>query len=189
MKKLKLNILCVLALIMSLISCSQDEVNDNETLLEANTELTARRNFSDRQRERFCDVSFLGELSFTITLVNNNGVRRTLNVSNRRSVFFEGGLGSIFYTIPSQLRRTGFYRAGIKSYTIAARDGGVAARDIAGSGSINDAAAIQSEVVIRAGQRLRYTGNIRGRNRRNINNIQFTFNRNDRNKTCFDLLN
>ncbi len=180
----KLNILCVLALIISLVSCSQDEISDNETLLEnnTNTELTARR--SIRNVRRFCDVSFVNELRFRITLISNNGGTRSFNIPDE-TVFSDEGFGNVFFTIPRRLRSTNFYRRGIKEYTIESRNGGVTPINLFVGGSINTGIFNQRAITLRAGEAFTYTANVQSGARRNIDNIQLSFNRSNRERTCF----
>ena len=172
MKTFKLNLLCVFAVLLALTSCSKNELNENEVVLETPVEATSL----SARIPAGCSVEFANNLTYEITLINNRDQRRTFTLSNL-DLDIQDAFGSASFGVSNRLRNSAFFREGIRRYIF--RSNRALQQDLLVRGDINNATVVQREGLSNSGSRLNYARNISGReaNPNNLDNITISFTR------------
>ncbi len=174
MKTFKLNLLCVFAVLLALTSCSKDELNESDVVLEtpASTSISARV-------PDFCSVNFASELNYEITLVNRRNKSKTFKIA-RRNTDIQGAFGGITFVVTREIRQSNFFKQGIKSYIF--RSNRALSKPLIVTGSINSGTILNPEARSAAGKRLNYSRNISDRvgNPKNLNDISINIIRTDK---------
>jgi hypothetical protein len=165
MKHLKLNLLCVFAILLALTSCSKGELNESEVVLETPVET----NSLSARTPPGCNIEFANRLTYEITLINNRDQRRTFTIPNSL-INIDGAFGSVAFSVSNPLRNSAFFGEGIRRYVF--RSNRALQQDLLVTGNINNVTVEQRSGIAKSGERLNYARNISGREAR-PNNLDF----------------
>lgn len=167
MKTLKLQAIFILTIIFALTSCSEDRLSDNVELQETEVSQEAL----SANVPAFCNLNFVRNLDFTIVLINNNGARRSFNI-RRGDIQIDPSSALVELNITRAMRNQPFFRAGIRSYVVSSRGNAQANLLVGGAYNASNGIVLQSESVIRRGNRISYRETIRSGDRRSVSNVQ-----------------